>query len=123
MIRKIDHVVITTKNIEKCVYFYHLLGFKVQNTDFGYALFAGDFKINVHQLGKELEPHALNVTLGSNDLCFEIDDNLEEFKEDLIKKGVIIEEGIVKRNGVFGPMNSIYVRDYDGNLIEFCNYK
>ncbi|MDD2734895.1 MAG: VOC family protein [Desulfuromonadaceae bacterium] len=35
---------------------------------------------------------------------------------------VEIEEGPVKRTGATGPINSIYFRDPDGNLIEVSNY-
>jgi hypothetical protein len=36
--------------------------------------------------------------------------------------GVEIVEGPVKRTGARGPIESIYVRDPDGNLIEVSNY-
>ncbi len=36
--------------------------------------------------------------------------------------GVEIIEGPVKRTGAVGPIESIYVRDPDGNLIEISNY-
>jgi len=36
--------------------------------------------------------------------------------------GVPIEEGPVVRTGALGPINSVYIRDPDGNLIELANY-
>jgi catechol 2,3-dioxygenase-like lactoylglutathione lyase family enzyme len=36
--------------------------------------------------------------------------------------GVQIIEGPVRRTGAVGPIESIYVRDPDGNLIEVSNY-
>jgi len=35
---------------------------------------------------------------------------------------VEILEGPVKRTGARGPIESIYIRDPDGNLIEIANY-
>lgn len=123
MIKKIDHLVITTSSPEACLDFYKKLGFKVCDPVNRYELFAGDFKINIHIKDHELKPHAENVQMGSADLCFEISDNLEEFRSRLEKNGLEIILGIVGRNGVNGEMRSIYLRDPDGNLVEFCSYE
>ncbi len=123
MIKKIDHVVITTGDIEKCINFYKILGFEIRTANGRYEIFADGFKINVHILGKELSPHALNINVGSADLCFEIEGCIEKYKSKLLSEGVSIELGVVKKSGHRGQMNSIYLRDPDGNLIEFCSYK
>lgn len=122
-IAKIDHLVITTADIKKCLTFYDKLGFNIKSTNNRYELYAGDFKINVHILGKELLPHAENIQIGSTDLCFEIASNLQDFQTHLQEKNIAIEMGIVARTGVRGAMNSIYLRDPDGNLLEFCSYQ
>lgn len=121
-IKKIDHLVLTTSNSKRFLDFYEKLGFIIKKDIHRAEMFAGDFKINVHYLGNELQPHALNVQVGSGDLCFEIKGSLIEFKEYLEKLGIIIEEGIVCRHGVAGEMNSIYLRDPEGNLLEFSSY-
>ena len=123
MIMNIDHFVITTKNISKTLEFYDRLGFQVKDCGTRYELYAGNFKINVHILGQELAPHALNVKVGSFDVCFEISGNIDVYKKQLEDKGFKIEVGIVERTGVKGEMNSFYIRDFDGNLIEFCSYE
>lgn len=123
MIKKIDHIVITTAQPSACIAFYGKLGFTARDAGGRYELFAGDFKINVHVRGSELSPHASNVQPGSADLCFEINEGLDEFKSELELKGLNIELGIVSRTGVNGVMQSIYLRDPDGNLVEFCSYK
>lgn len=123
MIKKIDHFVITTTDIEKCFSFYEKIGFISKETDGRYELFAGDFKINVHIKGEELEPKAQNVQTGSADFCFEIDEDINILKDRLSKSNIEIELGIVQRNGVKGKMKSIYLRDIDGNLIELSSYK
>lgn len=122
MIKKIDHMVITTKNVQDTIEFYQKLGFKAKISGSRYELYAGDFKINVHILGRELSPHAQNVQTGSADFCFELDGNIREFMQIIKSIGLDIELGIVVRNGVYGDMNSIYLRDPDGNLLEFCSY-
>lgn len=55
-IKKIDHVVITTECIERCVKFYQCLGFSIRDAGGRYELLAGDFKINVHLRYQELSP-------------------------------------------------------------------
>lgn len=122
MIKKTDHLVITTAKPSECIDFYEKLGFNVREGNGRYELFAGDFKINVHIKGNELSPHAENVMPGSADLCFEVTDNIDDFKAELETKNIQVELGVVDRNGVNGPMKSVYLRDPDGNLVEFCNY-
>lgn len=123
MIKKIDHMVITTAKPEECIRFYQGLGFSSQEDGGRYALFAGDFKINVHIKNHELEPHAKHVETGSGDFCFEIDGDIEEFKKSIEDKGYKIELGIVARHGSCGAMRSVYLRDPDENLVEFCSYQ
>lgn len=113
---------ITTAQVEMCLNFYETLEFRVEE-DYGcYVLYAGDFKINVHVKDKEREPHATHIQSGSGDFCFEIGSNLVEFYDELKDKGIHVETTIVPRHGVKGSMQSFYVRDPDGTLIEFCSY-
>ncbi len=122
MIKKIDHFVITTKDISAMLKFYEALGFKAQDKVGRHELHAGDFKINVHTLGKELTPHAKNVRTGCGDYCFEIDGDLQLYRDNIKQKGLSIEVDIVTKHGVKGEMKSIYLRDPDGNLIEISSY-
>lgn len=123
MIKKIDHIVITTAQPKACLDFYRALGFDARDAGGRFELFAGDFKINVHLLGHELSPRAENVCPGSADLCFEVSGSLNSYKNQLESQGLIIELGIVTRTGARGMMHSIYLRDPDGNLVEFCGYE
>lgn len=124
-ISHLDHLVLTVKDIDKTVAFYtQVLGmqkevFKGSRV----ALRFGNQKINLHQLGAEFEPKARHVQSGSADLCFIIKTALNEAKSFIEQQGVIIEEGIVQRTGAVGVIESIYIRDPDGNLIELSNYK
>ncbi len=121
--KTVDHFVITTANMEKTIAFYEKVGFDVQDSGGRYEMFAGNFKINVHYLGQELEPHATNVKTGSADFCIELDVEMEMFVEHLTNEQLEILEGPVTRHGVKGKMASVYLNDPDGNLVEFCSYE
>ena len=123
MIKKLDHFVITTADVSACVAFYEKLGFLARDAGGRWELFSGDFKINVHIKGHELEPRARNVQTGSADVCFELEGSLDECRGLLEARGVAIELGIVTRHGVRGEMRSLYLRDPDGNLVELCQYE
>ncbi|MCP5206240.1 MAG: VOC family protein [Hahellaceae bacterium] len=123
-VNRIDHLVLTVKDIEATVKFYSsVMGMnKVQFGEGRVALsFAGQ-KINLHQLGAEFEPKAQHVKTGSADLCFILDTALEEAIKELALNGVHIIEGPVQRTGAVGRIESVYFRDPDGNLIEIANY-
>ena len=123
-IKSLDHLVLTVKDIAKTVEFYTMvLGmqkeiFKQNRV----ALKFGLQKINLHQLGAEFEPKAYNVKEGSADLCFITQTSVTDFKIHIESLGVKVIEGPIKRTGSVGEINSIYVRDPDGNLIEIANY-
>ena len=124
MIMRIDHIVITVRDLDKTIEFYtDVLG--MQLVTFGAnrrALSFGQQKINLHEYGREFEPKAQEPLPGSEDLCFVIEGTIEEIQKHLSIKGIEIVEGPVKRTGALGPITSIYIRDPDGNLIELSNY-
>ena len=124
-INRLDHLVLTVKDIDKTVDFYtKVLGIEKEIfKGTRVALKFGNQKINLHQLGNEFEPKAFNVKDGSADLCFIIDTPLIEAKNYIESLNIVIEEGIVSRTGVNGEIDSIYLRDPDLNLIELSNYK
>lgn len=122
-IDRLDHLVLTVKDINKTIEFYEKLGMKKEIfKQTRIALKFGNQKINLHQLGKEFEPKAFNVKDGSADLCFIIDEPLEDVIDYLKSVDIEIEEGIVERTGATGNIKSIYLRDPDMNLIELSNY-
>lgn len=85
------------------------------------ALCFGDQKINLHQAGKEFEPKAAVATPGSADLCFTTTTPLVEVIAHLARSGVLLVEGPVRKTGARADLQSVYVRDPDGNLIEIAN--
>lgn len=123
-IERIDHIVLTVKDIDVTVKFYtEIMGFTciTFNND-RKALVFGNQKINLHKKGKEFEPKADLPTCGSADLCFVAKTDINGALVELKNKGVEIIEGIVERSGAKGKIKSIYFRDPDKNLIEVCNY-
>jgi catechol 2,3-dioxygenase-like lactoylglutathione lyase family enzyme len=123
-INRLDHLVLTVKDIETTVQFYvAVLGMEKEEFGTGrLALRYGNQKINLHQVGKEFDPKADKPTSGSADLCFITDVPLNEAMDHVRSKGVAIIEGPVARTGATGPINSFYFRDPDMNLIEVSNY-
>ena len=120
-IRSLDHIVLTCADPEATVAFYERVG--MQREEFGggrLALRFGDQKINLHQAGAEYQPHAATPLPGTGDLCLLVDGSIEAVVEHLGEVGIAIEEGPVDRTGAVGPLRSVYVRDPDGNLVEFA---
>jgi catechol 2,3-dioxygenase-like lactoylglutathione lyase family enzyme len=122
-ITELDHFVLTVKNIQESIQFYTtVLGMEqVSFADGRQALGFGNQKINLHQLGDEVEPHAIKPTPGSTDLCFITDIPLEKVIDHMQSCGVIIIAGPIERTGAEGALYSIYIRDPDDNLIEIAN--
>ena len=120
-IRSLDHIVLTCADPEATVAFYERVG--MQREEFGggrLALRFGDQKLNLHQAGAEFQPHAATPLPGTGDLCLLVDGSIEAVVEHLGEVGIAIEEGPVDRTGAVGPLRSVYVRDPDGNLMEFA---
>lgn len=118
-IKSIDHIVIPVSNIETSVRFYtEVLGMELDDSNHRYAVKFGSQKINLHVGKAEFLPAAQHPTFGSTDICFLTEGDIREIKKEIEARGVSVEVGIVQRNGAQGPMNSIYFRDPDGNLIE-----
>lgn len=121
MIRTLDHLVLTVADIDATIAFYTALGMQVVTFGEGRkALSYGTQKINLHQAGREFEPKSARPTPGSADLCFLIEGTLDAAAARLAEIGVEIEEGPIARTGAMHPINSIYCRDPDGNLIELA---
>jgi catechol 2,3-dioxygenase-like lactoylglutathione lyase family enzyme len=122
-IKRIDHLVLTVRDIPAtCDFYSRVLGMQVVTFGDRKALQFGRQKINLHERGKEFEPKALQPTPGSGDLCFITEGPLPQVVDHIRSCGIQIIEGPVRRAGAVGPIESIYIRDPDGNLIEVSNY-
>ena len=123
-IDRLDHLVLTVKNISAtCDFYSRALGMEVVTFgDNRRALAFGSQKINLHEAGHEVDPKAHRPTPGSADLCFITQTPVSQIMEHLNRQEIEIIEGPVKRTGAQGPIESVYLRDPDGNLIEISNY-
>jgi catechol 2,3-dioxygenase-like lactoylglutathione lyase family enzyme len=120
----IDHIVLTTKDVNKVIEFYtKILGFQLYTygEDQRKALIFGEYKINIHSVDQFYEPKAKQPTPGSIDLCLISKTPLKEIIAYLNEKNIPIESGPRRRTGATKLILSIYVRDPDGNLIEIAN--
>lgn len=120
---RLDHLVLTVKDMEAtCSFYRRVLNMEIEVFGGGRkALRFGEQKINLHEYGKEFEPKAIAPTPGSADLCFITVTPIEVCLEQLQKENIKIEEGPVTRTGALGPIVSLYFRDPDQNLIEVSN--
>ena len=116
----LDHLVITVRDEEQTRRFY-CDGLGMEWVTFGddrHALAFGVQKINVHYVHRTFEPKAARPTPGSADLCFLSDEPLTETVARMTSLGYPVIEGPVARTGATGPLESVYFRDNDDNLIE-----
>jgi catechol 2,3-dioxygenase-like lactoylglutathione lyase family enzyme len=118
-IRRLDHLVLTVADPAATVAFYERLGMRREDFDDGrVALRFGEQKINLHQAGRPIQPHARRPTPGSADVCLLVDGTLDAVERELEAAGVVFELGPVPRTGATGPIRSLYLRDPDDNLVE-----
>lgn len=131
MIAGLDHVVIVVRDFETALAFYTgALGCEPLGAEEWRegrrrfpSLRAGRTMINIHQAGCPVGLDAVNMQIGSEDLCFEWSGPIEGAVERLYAHGVAIEVGPVKRFGARGREGtSVYFRDPDGNLLELMSY-
>jgi catechol 2,3-dioxygenase-like lactoylglutathione lyase family enzyme len=122
-IEKLDHLVLTVKDMDAtCKFYTDVLGMEaITFSGDRRALVFGEQKINLHESGNEFEPKADHPTPGSGDLCFITDTPITEVMKHVQSFGIDVFEGPVKRTGATGLITSIYFRDPDGNLIEVAN--
>lgn len=120
----LDHLVLTVADLDRSIDFYvRVLG--MEEITFGEnrkALLFGRQKINLHQKGREILPNAFNADCGTADLCLLTDTPLQTVLEELNAHGIEPLSGIVARTGAVGPIESVYLRDPDGNLLEISRY-
>jgi len=122
-IDRLDHLVLTVRDIEKtCAFYTAVLGMELITFGEGRkALRFGQQKINLHEADKEFEPRASHPVCGSADLCLITSTPLANVLQHFQQHEIEIEAGIVDRTGAIGLIRSIYIRDPDGNLLEISS--
>lgn len=126
-IRGFDHVALPMQNTEAMIAFYRRLGLQVNETANLCSVYIGNQMINFHRPSRWQDtsftlraPAALPPC---GDLCFVWDGTPEALKGMLDKAGARTIEGPVERQGGRRTAgSSVYIRDPDGNLLEFIIY-
>ncbi|RVT96694.1 VOC family protein [Rhodovarius crocodyli] len=124
---RLDHLVINVLDVEVSASWYQrVLGMEreVFGKDNRTALRFGGQKVNLrpHDASPEAWHSSTNTQPGTQDLCFIVTVQSADVVEHLKECGIAIVEGPVVKFGALGPMNSVYCRDPDGNLIEISTY-
>ncbi|MBV7435404.1 VOC family protein [Cardiobacteriaceae bacterium TAE3-ERU3] len=124
-ITALDHFVLTVQDIDASIEFYtRVLGMEAITFGEGrHALRFGRQKINLHQAGQEITPHARVPASGSADVCLLTSTPLTDVLAHLAHCGIDAESDVVPRTGAVGAIESVYLRDPDGNLIEVSRYQ
>lgn len=124
---RLDHFVLNCRDVEITASWYQrVLG--MEREEFGQdrrtALKFGGQKINLRPT--DADPRAwmaaTHVAPGAADVCFIAAIGTDQVMEHLRGCGVGVALGPVPRTGALGPMQSVYCRDPDGNLVEIATY-
>lgn len=87
-LKALDHLVLTTQNLDACLHFYiDILGMRHIEQNGRHALAFGYQKINIHTQKGEFQPAAAVPTYGSLDLCILTQTPLPQVRDELLEKG------------------------------------
>ncbi len=123
-----DHVSLPMQDTEATVAFYRSLGLQVAEHPHVVSVYVGDQMINFHRPATwQREGFSLRAPRAlppCGDLCFVWDGSPEALSALLDTAGAEIIEGPVARQGGRRvEASSVYLRDPDGNLLEFMIYR
>jgi catechol 2,3-dioxygenase-like lactoylglutathione lyase family enzyme len=122
----IDHVALPMQNPRSMITFYRALGLPVTENEYLVQVYIGNQMINFHRpevWQGDLSLRATSAKPPCGDLCFVWDGSEDALQQLLNGAGVSIEVGPVQREGGRQSTgSSVYVRDPDGNLLEFLRY-
>ena len=122
-----DHVAVPMQNTDAMVAFYRRLGFQMTENENAVSVYIGTQMINFHRPTRWQDPsftlRAPAAKPPSGDFCFVWDGTAASLKAMLESAKVKVELGPVDRAGGRRKTgSSTYVRDPDGNLLEFMIY-
>jgi catechol 2,3-dioxygenase-like lactoylglutathione lyase family enzyme len=126
-VRGFDHVALPMQNTDAMIAFYRSLGFDVVQNQVACSVYIGDQMINFHLPATwQRESFTLRAPAAKppcGDVCFVWDGTPEALKAMLDHAGAKIIEGpVARQGGRRKASSSVYVRDPDGNLLEFMIY-
>lgn len=122
-----DHVSLPLRDADAMAAFYRALGLGVDETAHLVVVHLGDNMINFHRpemwTRADFTLRAPAATPPCGDVCLVWSGSHDELCATLAAAGADVEEGPVPRTGARGvEATSVYVRDPDGNLVEFMRY-
>ena len=123
-----DHVAVPMQNTDAMVAFYRRLGFQMSENENAVSVYIGSQMINFHRPPRWQDPsftlRAPAAKPPCGDFCFVWSGSAAELTTMLARAGVKVELGPVDRAGGRRKTgSSTYVRDPDGNLLEFMIYR
>jgi catechol 2,3-dioxygenase-like lactoylglutathione lyase family enzyme len=126
-IRGFDHVAVPMEHTVEMLAFYRGLGLRVLENANAVSVYIGDQMINFHRPArwqdKTFTLRAPGAMPPCGDFCFVWGGTADALKALLARAKAKIVEGPVERQGGRGKTgSSVYVRDPDGNLLEFMIY-
>jgi catechol 2,3-dioxygenase-like lactoylglutathione lyase family enzyme len=126
-VRGFDHVALPMQNTDAMVAFYRSLGLQVAENPQAVSVYIGDQMINFHRPATwQRQTFTLRAPAAKppcGDLCFVWEGTPETLKAMLDRANAKVEEGpVARQGGRKAAASSVYVRDPDGNLLEFMIY-
>ena len=126
-VRGFDHVALPMQNTEAMLTFYRRLGFDLVEGPTACSVYVGEQMINFHRPAHwEDEAFKLRAPAAKppcGDLCFVWEGTPAALNAMLDRAAAKIIEGpVVRQGGRRKAGSSVYVRDPDGNLLEFMIY-
>ena len=126
-VRGFDHVALPMQNTDAMLAFYRALGWEVVENAAACSVYFGDNMINFHRPATwrrtSFTLRAPAATPPCGDLCFVWEGTPEALNAMLAKaQAKIIEGPVGRQGGRKKAASSVYVRDPDGNLLEFMIY-
>jgi catechol 2,3-dioxygenase-like lactoylglutathione lyase family enzyme len=126
-VRAFDHVALPMQNTEAMLAFYRGLGFDLRESAAAVSVYIGSQMINFHRPSRwqdasfTLRAPAAKPPCG--DLCFVWDGTADALKAWLDgAKAKVVEGPVPRQGGRKANASSVYIRDPDGNLLEFMIY-
>jgi len=126
-VRGFDHVALPMQNTKAMLAFYRRLGFDVVEGPTACSVYIGEQMINFH-LPAHWQDEAFKLRAPAakppcGDLCFVWEGTAAALNAMLDRAAAKIIEGpVVRQGGRRKAGSSVYVRDPDGNLVEFMIY-
>jgi len=130
-IQAVDHIVLNVADVEVSAAWYEqILGMtrvdqRSASGDIRTSMMFGANKINLRPVDVSQESWftARSPTVGSEDLCFLTTTEPDAIARHFRAHGIEVVAGPIRKSGARGSIQSVYVRDPDGNLIEVSSYR